>query len=197
MWEEYFPNAEIIGIDIDPACKQFEGGRKRIFIGDQKDHAFLDSLVRETGGEFDIVVDDGEHTTESVLASLSCLLPVLSAHGIYAIEDLIDMPEVGRFLRRLERNINFWPEGYEGQDWPYLYRLGKQASWLDRNVTAVHFYRYLCIINRGFNPEDNPYLHKEPHPRWNGTDNGWVQEHYPTKGDQPVADETRSATGDA
>lgn len=37
MWEEFFPNAMIHGLDIDPACQQFQGGRRVMHIGDQGD----------------------------------------------------------------------------------------------------------------------------------------------------------------
>jgi hypothetical protein len=164
MWEEYFPNAEIIGIDIDEKCREFSGGRKRVLIGDQKDPEFIARLVKDTGGEFDIIIDDGEHSEVAILTSLQLLLPHVASHGIYAVEDLVDTPNVATCLHAIERAINYWPSGFEGKNWPYLWTFDKDASWLARNVTGVHFYRYLCLIQRGFNPEDNPYLHMESPP---------------------------------
>src|SRR5260221_11025638 len=32
MWEEFFPNAQVYGIEILPECKHYEGGRRKIFI---------------------------------------------------------------------------------------------------------------------------------------------------------------------
>jgi hypothetical protein len=69
MWEEFFPNATIIGLDIDPVCADFAGGRKKIFIGDQMNEAFLMKVIAETGGDFDVVIDDGLHSTYSMLKS--------------------------------------------------------------------------------------------------------------------------------
>ena len=37
VWKDYFPNAEIYGIDIDPSCKKFEDERTKIIICDQND----------------------------------------------------------------------------------------------------------------------------------------------------------------
>jgi hypothetical protein len=180
MWEEYFPNAEIIGIDIDPACKDIEGGRKKIFIGDQKDEDFLISLTKQTGGEFDIVIDDGEHSEPAILKTFSWLFPAMAAHGFYAVEDTIEMPIVGAFFRQLERHINHYPDDFQSFDWPFLYSFGEKADWLSKNVIGVHFYRYLCIIDRGFNPEDNPYLHNERDPSWPGSHNRqWMEANHP------------------
>ena len=36
MWEQYFPNAEIYGVDLDESAKQHEKGRVHIVIGDPK-----------------------------------------------------------------------------------------------------------------------------------------------------------------
>lgn len=161
MWEEYFPNATIYGIDIDEKCLAFTGGRKKVVIGNQRDRAFLGRFIDMTGGGFDIIVDDGEHTGAAILTSFCCLFPVMSSHGIYAVEDLVDLRNVLKFFLTLEQHINYWPKGFPGKDWPYLHAFDDAASWLDRNVVGLHFYRYLCIVNRGFNPEDNPYLRRD------------------------------------
>ena len=42
LWKRYFgPFAQIVGIDIDPACKAMEEDQVAVRIGDQSDPAFL------------------------------------------------------------------------------------------------------------------------------------------------------------
>src|SRR5947209_475468 len=36
-WKEYFPHAQIYGLDIDPSCRKFEQGSVKIIIGSQAD----------------------------------------------------------------------------------------------------------------------------------------------------------------
>lgn len=85
LWREYFgPNSQIFGIDIDPASKQYESEGVKIFIGNQGDPEFLTEVLNQTGG-FDIVIDDGAHTSFMVLSSLE----VLYGHTryLYIVED--------------------------------------------------------------------------------------------------------------
>jgi len=156
LWEEFFPNAEILGIDIDPECKRFQGGRRRIFIGDQLDTEFLHRFVVETGGGFDIVIDDGLHTEEAILTTFSVLFPALQARGVYAIEDIIRRKGVVDFLGSLLHGINHFPD--DGRPWPAMNSFGADAPWLTRHMVGLSFYRYLCFVERGFNPEENPHL---------------------------------------
>jgi cephalosporin hydroxylase len=83
IWEKMFPEAEIVGVDILEDCKKYEGGNIKIFIGDQHDVKFLETL-----GEFDIIIDDGGHTMTQQQVSLKTLMNQLSTPGIYVIEDL-------------------------------------------------------------------------------------------------------------
>ena len=87
MWEEYFPNAEIFGIDIID-CRKFDTERVRTFQVDQGDRGKLVKFVSESGGDFDIVVDDGSHRCADVLTSLGVLFPAVKLGGIYFIEDI-------------------------------------------------------------------------------------------------------------
>src|SRR5437588_12397337 len=45
VWGEYFPKAQILGIDNNSQCKQYEGQRIRVAIGSQDDPEFL-AVVR-------------------------------------------------------------------------------------------------------------------------------------------------------
>jgi hypothetical protein len=85
MWEEFFPNAIIYGLDIDPTCRKYEGGRRRILVGDQGDISFLQRTAQEVGA-FDIVMDDGSHRVEHQLTTFTTLFPYLTQNGIYVIE---------------------------------------------------------------------------------------------------------------
>ena len=86
-WQEYFPNASIIGIDIDTACNKFQNDRTKICIGDQSDSQFL-TKVSEENGPFDVIIDDGSHEAFDQQVSLECLWDNLNPGGIYVIEDL-------------------------------------------------------------------------------------------------------------
>lgn len=83
IWEKMFPEAEIVGVDILEDCKKYESGNIKVFIGDQHDVKFLETL-----GEFDIIIDDGGHTMTQQQVSLKTLMNQLSDKGIYVIEDL-------------------------------------------------------------------------------------------------------------
>ena len=81
MWEEFFPNAVIHGVDIDQKCQQIEGGRVRIHIGSQNDMVFLNEVVASAGGPFDIVIDDGSHLIDHQINTFNFLFPRMSDHG--------------------------------------------------------------------------------------------------------------------
>jgi hypothetical protein len=158
MWEEFFPNATIYGLDIDPVCKDFEGGRKKVFIGDQMDETFLNNFITETGGDFDVVIDDGLHTSYSMLKTFSYLYPAVQSHGVYVIEDIQRQPEIIDFLRMLMHCVNFYPDGFDPRDWPSLNAFPANAPWMVHNTASVAFHRYIAFIERGFNPGDNRFL---------------------------------------
>lgn len=86
MWEEYFPNAEIVGVDTDKKCLKhiYTSARVKTLIGDQANRTFLNNIQ----GEFDIIIDDGGHTMIQQMVSFGCLFKKLKKEGIYIIENL-------------------------------------------------------------------------------------------------------------
>ena len=70
-FKEYFENATIYGVDIDPKCKEYEEDRIKIFIGNQGDKKFLETLP----DDLDVIIDDGSHQEFHVLTSLHYLFP--------------------------------------------------------------------------------------------------------------------------
>lgn len=89
MWEEFFPNGKIVGLDIDPRCKVLESRRVSIVIGSQDDPAIRDQLTALHPKGFDIIVDDGSHVSEHMEKSFDLYFPsLLKPGGTYVIEDL-------------------------------------------------------------------------------------------------------------
>jgi hypothetical protein len=86
MWRDYFSSADIIGIDVNPTCKEHEDGRIIVEIGKQTDAEFLDRVV--AGRSLDVVVDDGSHRWAHQIGTFLHLWPKLEAAGIYIVEDL-------------------------------------------------------------------------------------------------------------
>jgi demethylmacrocin O-methyltransferase len=87
MWEAYFPNAHIYGMDIvDPSAHDTD--RITTYIADQGDRNHLQGFIDAHGSEFDIVIDDGGHTMEQQQTSFGLLFPHVRPGGLYVIEDV-------------------------------------------------------------------------------------------------------------
>jgi hypothetical protein len=166
MWEEFFPNAEIHGIDLDPKCKEFEGGRRKIHIGSQDDPKFLKEVLAGLSQPPDVIIDDGSHLWYHQIASFNLLYPYLSEHGVYVIEDTGGC--VGDFslktvnaIKPMIDSVMYWPEEMRSTHWGRLAAFPDTASWEARHTIGLAFYRWLVFVFRGRNPEDNPYLGKD------------------------------------
>jgi hypothetical protein len=85
-WEEFFANARIVGVDIDPSCRSYASERVRIEIGSQNDAGFLHQLAAKY--QPSVIIDDGSHLASDVIFTFERLFPTLSQGGIYIIEDL-------------------------------------------------------------------------------------------------------------
>jgi len=86
MWRDFFPQAEIVGIDINPKCARHAGCNVTVKIVDQGDLAAMRAFVTRAGG-FDVIIDDGGHTMRQQIMSFEVLFPKLADGGIYFIED--------------------------------------------------------------------------------------------------------------
>jgi len=87
MWDEFFPNAHIIGMDIK--CKNYAYLNKvNLFRGDQGNLVDLAQLIVLYEGDFDIIIDDGSHLPNDHKISFEFLKHYLVSGGLYIIEDL-------------------------------------------------------------------------------------------------------------
>ena len=84
-WEEYFPKAEIIGVDCEAAAALHAGGRVSVILGDLNRPGFLESLP---GLNPRVVIDDASHTWQDQLLALFVIYPALMSGAIYIVEDI-------------------------------------------------------------------------------------------------------------
>jgi len=87
MWRTYLgTEAKIIGIDINPECKQYDSDGIEIFIGSQDDSTLIDKILKKYPN-ISIVLDDGSHVMQHMNASFELLYHHLDPNGVYIVED--------------------------------------------------------------------------------------------------------------
>lgn len=150
LWKRYFgPHAQIIGLDINPACREFAEDQIAVRIGDQADAGFLDQVLAEFGAP-DIVIDDGSHRMADLIASFRHLYPRMAKDGVYFVEDLHTAywDEFGGGLRRPGSFIELCKNLLDelNADWA---RGAMPASDFTRSTHSMHFYDSLAVFERG------------------------------------------------
>ena len=169
MWKVFFPNSRIYGIDFYEKSYHNED-RIQTFQGSQEDESFLRRVAQEIG-PIDIVIDDGSHYNQHVIASFKTLFPLMNETGIYVIEDLqtsywdeidghpwdgssdLAAPDTSmNFIKRLTDGINYQEFKLENY----------KPSYFDKNITSIHFYHNLVFIYKGINAEGSNILSSRP-----------------------------------
>jgi hypothetical protein len=87
---DYFPNANIVGIDILDKI-EYENDRTVTKIIDQGNPEQLDNFIAECNAQdlkFDIIIDDGSHDVGHQQISFGKLFKLVKPGGIYIIEDM-------------------------------------------------------------------------------------------------------------
>ena len=98
VWYNYFPQADIHFLEYDADCAskheasihRLYGDRVHVHTGDQANLTDLERLISRSGGNFDVIIDDGGHTWQQQHVSLDVMLPsALKPGGVYVVEDLL------------------------------------------------------------------------------------------------------------
>jgi len=155
MWKDYFGDtASIVGIDIDPTCKNYEEKGITICIGMQEDENFLKTVSKQYG-PFDIILDDGGHNVKNQRKSFETLFPLLKETGLYLVEDIHSSywPVFGGMPYGRESFIEYSKNFIDCLhtqhiDRQYLKLYPEYADY----ISACHFYDSMLVIekkNRG------------------------------------------------
>lgn len=104
-WREYFPNANLYGVDIvDAILPEYRRDDVTYIFKDINDPSVKEQLKDI---EFDIIIDDGSHRLWDITPMVKTYLSQLKKGGFMVIEDCLQ-PE--QYLRAIKEIV---PEGYE------------------------------------------------------------------------------------
>ena len=87
MWKEFFPNAQIVGVDIDNDAKRIQEDRISILIGDSSQSETAKTILNDFG-KLNLIIDDASHAWGSIRLTFERMWDVLDTEGIYIIEDI-------------------------------------------------------------------------------------------------------------
>jgi hypothetical protein len=167
MWRRYFPNAQIVGLDYYDKSPHAEK-RIRIYRGDQSDEKLLRRIVAEVGRP-DLIIDDGSHVNQHVLKSFEVLFPLLADDGMYVVEDTQTAywPAEGGSsdnLLNAPTSMCMFKSLVDGLNHEEFIKPGYVPSYLDQNITALHFHHNLVFIQKGRNQEGSNLICKNTWP---------------------------------
>jgi hypothetical protein len=103
MWKDFLPSALIYGADIDPLT-MFRDGRIKTFLCDQSKKEDLENLIRQTGSNLDLVIDDASHDPSLQISTCQTLMPLLHKDVLYIIEDVANQG-IERRLRMFDTTV--------------------------------------------------------------------------------------------
>lgn len=106
IWSQYFPNArKFVGCDINPDCNNlnFEDSRITVIVGDATTAQTRERILQKSLS-FDLIIDDGSHTSGDIVKSFLQYFPMLRDGGLFVVEDL---------------HCSYWEEYEGGLFYPY------------------------------------------------------------------------------
>ena len=106
IWSKYFPNAQaLIGCDINPDCAKLTYGdpRIKVVVGDANTDV-SESVILGHSATFDLIIDDGSHTSSDIAKSFARYFRHLNDGGLFVAEDL---------------HCSYWQEFEGGLYYPY------------------------------------------------------------------------------
>lgn len=155
MWQEYFPRAQIFGLDIED--KSFvDGERITTYQGSQTDEAVLGKIV-EDAENLQVIIDDGSHRSKHTRRTFEILLPALPIGGVYAIEDLQtsywERYGGSRDLNADDTSMAMIKSLLDDLNYEEYTDVEYQPTQNQAYVVGVHAYHNLVFIDKGLNNE--------------------------------------------
>ena len=106
LWHDYFQTSTIYGLDIHDISKINDSiknkDRIKLFTSvNAYDTTFIKSAFVDNNIKFDILIDDGPHTLDSMIFFVTHYLPLLNDTGILVIEDIPDIKWINILIQHV------------------------------------------------------------------------------------------------
>jgi hypothetical protein len=148
MWRDFFPQAEIVGIDRNPKCARHAEGNVTIEIVDQGDPDAMRAFANRSDA-FDVIIDDGGHTMRQQIVSFELLFPKLAGDGIYYIEDT-HTSYMSSFREGVDTTtVEYFKNMVDAMNLGKPISTGMFVEPVALNVRCVEFYAGLIAIRKG------------------------------------------------
>jgi len=151
LWRKYLGDgAEIVGVDIDPACRALEREGFEIWIGDQEDQNFWKAFRRKHPA-VDIILDDGGHTMRQQVQTFKSLFPALNESGTYICEDTHSsyfpthgggLGREGTFHELVKKLID------EMHAWYHMPLSKLEKSYIAQNLLSLSVYDSMVVMEK-------------------------------------------------
>ncbi len=121
LWYNYFLNATIHAVDILDITRVFphiqNNPRIQLFTGSNGyDPDFFEKTFLKNNIKFDIMIDDGPHTLESMKQFIDLYNQVLAPGGIMIIEDVQDISWIEHLTNATPNNLKEYIKVYDLRD---------------------------------------------------------------------------------
>jgi len=172
IYSKYFSKAKnIIGCDVNPKCEnlKFDDQKIKIVVGNANHESIKNQIIKFS--EFDIIIEDGSHTSLDIVSSFCKYFNYLKDGGLYIIEDIhcSYWENWGGGLFYPISSINFFKKLVDIINYEH-WGIDKKKLWLLKNfstnfkinineldlesLNSIEFSNSLCFIQKN-NPENN------------------------------------------
>ncbi len=128
VWRDFFPNAEVVGVDIDKNILFEEERIKTYWIDQTSPEIIREFWDKLNCNPFDIMIDDGLHTFNAGKCLFENSIDRLADDGIYVIED-IDYSDLIMYQDYFKEKTEYYTESV------MLFETGSKNS--DNNILTI------------------------------------------------------------
>lgn len=116
LWHDYFQNANVYGIDLVeyPIPDDMNSDRINLFLSfDAYDSNFFTDKILNLDKKFDLIVDDGPHSLESMKRFITLYRHILADDGIMIIEDIQDIGWINEIVSAIPEDLRKYVDVYD------------------------------------------------------------------------------------
>ena len=103
LWRDYFPNADVFGIDSNPFCLNIQGVRIQCVEADAYTEETVDKLRKL--GPFDVLIDDGSHKLHHLEFFAKNYPSLMAPGGVLVIEDVQSIEWVDALMQAFPEDV--------------------------------------------------------------------------------------------